>query len=111
MKFVLVSSGAHLGQHVLLVRLENRHFVFATSADAIALSHQLTELIKRLENMNSNALVEASRLEEPQVLSLVATLGDFENAFNVLLILLLILGYFLINCGNFLCQALLLGAV
>lgn len=58
------------------MRLEDGYLIPHSSSDSIAAVHYLTQLVKILEDVNPNSSVKASRLQQPQVLLLVAALGQ-----------------------------------
>jgi len=50
---------------ILIVGLEDRLPVSNTSANSIVCAHYVPQLIKVLENMDTNASVETCRLKQP----------------------------------------------
>ena len=65
--------------------LEKRHLVFRAATDAIVSCHDLFELIEGLEDVDTDSTVEASRLENPEVLLGVAALSEHVRCLNCLL--------------------------
>ena len=58
------------------MRLENRYLISYSSSNSIAAIHDFTQLVKILKDMNANSSVKTSRLQQPQILLLVAALGQ-----------------------------------
>jgi len=59
---------------VFIVSLEDGCLIFGTSADTVVYTHDFTELIKGLEDVDADASVEPSWLEQPQILLVMTTL-------------------------------------
>lgn len=56
--------------------LEDGYLIPYSSSDSIAAVHYLTQLVEILEDVNPDSSVKTSRLQQPQVLLLVAALGQ-----------------------------------
>ena len=82
---------------VLVVCLEDRGLVSGSSPNAIVLEHNISKLIKRLEYVNTNTSVEASGLQEPKILLIMAALRDLVRRPSRLLLGQLVLIEFLID--------------
>lgn len=61
---------------IVVVRLEDRGLVTCATANAVVVAHDFAQLIEGLEDMDADASVEARRLQEPQVLRIVAALSQ-----------------------------------
>lgn len=59
---------------ILIVDLEDGCFVSCTPSNTIVDGHDLSQLVKGLEDMDTNTSVESSWFEEPQVLPIMAAL-------------------------------------
>lgn len=69
---------------IVVVRLEDRRFVSCAAANAVVVAHNFAQLIKGLEDMNTDSAIETSGLQEPQVLRVMAALGQLVRRFNAL---------------------------
>lgn len=58
---------------IMVMSLEYAHLISFTSSNSVTFTHYLSQLVKCLENMNSNSSIESCRLEQPQVLSTLTT--------------------------------------
>lgn len=70
---------------IVVVRLEDRGLVTCAAANAVVVAHDFAQLIEGLEDMDADASVEARRLQEPQVLRIVAALGQLVRRLDALL--------------------------
>ena len=71
--FIFVCCSVASCYVIMIVCLENAHFITLASTNAVTFAHYFSELVKCLENMNSNSSIEARWLQQPQVLSTLTT--------------------------------------
>ena len=82
---------------VVIMCLEYRGLITHTSAYSIVRGHDLSQLIKGLEDVNSNTSIEPSWLKHPQILIIMAAVREFERRLQCFLFLHLALVQFLID--------------
>ena len=75
----------------MVVRLEDRCLVSGSTSNAIAVRHDISKLVKVLEDVDAYTSVKACRLEHPQVLLVVRAFRQFVRSLERLFFLLLYL--------------------
>ena len=92
---------------VMVVCLENRRLISSASSNTIVVTHDVSQLVKCLEDMDSNASISRCRLQHPQVLVVVAAVCQFIWSFQSFFFLGLALIQLLINNINILVNILI----
>lgn len=89
-----------LGDVIIIMGLENRCLIFSSSSYSVEVAHDVSQHIKRVEDVNSNSSVKPGWLEQPQVLLIVHTVAELVLALHAFFSLYLQFLHFFINFIN-----------
>ena len=82
---------------ILIVSLENRCFVSGTPTNSIMSAHNISQLVKIGENVDTNTTIETSWLKQPKIELVVAAIRNFVWSLGRFLFRLLVLVKLLVD--------------